>query len=491
MIDLVLALVALIGGQTFFGTPVFGATDATISITISSSLSLGLSPGLFGSTSQTVSVTTDNYTGYTAALTNPTNSTDLVNVSDNTKIIPTITLPQGFNSITQNQFTNGYGFSIDGTNYVPAPTSSSDLTLGNRSVAGTGTHSLYFGVLPDINTSSGTYTKNFVVTVVANNPQYSITYNANAGTDTVTNMPSNQSVTISSTGTATLSSSTPTRSGYAFLGWDEDGTVTSNPTYSPGDIITLEPTQANAITLYAIWGSSSQGSGTWDDPYINSTATTYDPSSVPTGVTTQYENITGLNADIKVAADANGNITRFEFVNVDSTNGITIASNGNNTNFNTGVLAFTGNSFTVHIKFRTDLSQSNENGKFVLTAIQKNGSNYDGFSLYNYNSGYLRIASYVNRPRSSQTGLITPSTYIGLSSSRLTGERDFEVDITYNPSTPSLVGSLVGALSNRTISGNNVPTSLANATITIGGNGVDSNDDMRNLKIWEFSVTKN
>ena len=480
----------LIDGQIIFGTPVFGVTNASISINISSSLSLNLTPGVFGSTSQSISVTTDNYTGYTVRLINSTNATDLVNVNDNTLTIPTITLPQGSSSITANQFTNGYGFSTDGTNYLPAPNASSNIPLGNRSTAGTSSHSLYFGALPSITTASGTYTKDFVVTVLANNPQYSITYNANAGTDTVTNMPSDTSTTISPSGTATLANNTPSRNGYTFLGWDTNSSATT-ATYGPGDIITLEPTQSNAMILYAIWQSSSQGSGTWDDPYIDNTTTTYDPSNVPAGVTTQYENISGLNADIKVTADANGNITRFEFVNVDSTNGITIASNGNNTNFNTGVLAFTGDSFTVHIKFRTDLSQSNENGKFILTAIQKNGSNYDGFSLYNYNSGYPRLASYANRPRSSQTGLITPSTYVGLSSSRLTGERDFEVDITYNPSTPSLVGSLVGALSNRTISGNNVPTSLANATITIGGNGVDSNDNMRNLKIWEFSVTKN
>ncbi|MBQ3473934.1 hypothetical protein IJH24_00680 [Candidatus Saccharibacteria bacterium] len=90
-----------------FESPVFGVTNASISISISAPLSLSLDPGMFGSTSQTISVTTDNYTGYTATLTNPTNSTDLVNTADNTKTIPTITLPQGSSSITQNQFTNG------------------------------------------------------------------------------------------------------------------------------------------------------------------------------------------------------------------------------------------------------------------------------------------------------------------------------------------------------------------------------------------------
>lgn len=100
------------------------------------------------------------------------------------------------------------------------------------------------------------------------------------------------------------------------FGWDEDDTVTTNPTYSPGDTITLEPTRANAITLYAIWQSGG-GSNT----IINTTATTYDPSLVPAGYTVQFDN-PNIEGNPRVTADADGNIISFEYRNI-GTNGIT------------------------------------------------------------------------------------------------------------------------------------------------------------------------
>ena len=251
---LVLPLMALIGGQLIIGTPVFAVTDASITINAGNALNVSSYPGTFSSASSSISITTDNYTGYTATLANPNNSTDLVHTSDNNLTIPTITLPQGSSSITSSQFTNGYGFSTNGTNYVPAPTSSSSLALGSRNTAGTSSHTLTLGVTPIASTPSGSYSKSFNIVAIANNPQYSITFNANAGTDTVTGMPSNISTTTSSTGTVTLPNSSPTRSGYTFLGWDTDSTATT-PTYPSGstNTIDLEPTQANAIVLYAIW----------------------------------------------------------------------------------------------------------------------------------------------------------------------------------------------------------------------------------------------
>lgn len=266
---------ALIGGQLIIGTPVFAITDATITVNISSPLSLSLNPGTFGATSQTISVTTDNYTGYTTSFVNPTNSTDLVHSSDSSLVIPTITLPQGYSSITQDQFTNGYGLSTDGVNYVPAPNSSTPLLIGNRNSAGTSTHSLYLGALPDTSTAPGTYEKEYNIIAIVNNPQYSITYNSNAGSDTVTGMPSNVSVTPSVTGTATLSSDVPVRNDYIFLGWDTDYAATT-PTYPTANtnIIELEPTQANAINLYAIWEPSSPAIADYTEEFADTTGPT-------------------------------------------------------------------------------------------------------------------------------------------------------------------------------------------------------------------------
>ncbi len=110
---------ALLGGQIVFGTPVFGATAPTISISLSTLSPLDVTPGHFDSVSQTISVTTNNYTGYTSTLTNPTNSTDLVHTSDNTLVIPTITLPSGTTSIVSSDFTSGYGISTDNTSFQP------------------------------------------------------------------------------------------------------------------------------------------------------------------------------------------------------------------------------------------------------------------------------------------------------------------------------------------------------------------------------------
>lgn len=474
-----LIVMTLLSGQIIFGTPVFGVTNASISISFDTSLSLSLNPGSFGSTSQSVSVTTDNYTGYTVFLTNSTNSTDLVNTNNNNYTIPTITLPQGSDSITQSQFTDGYGFSTNGTDYAPAPTSSNSLSIGNRSTAGTGSHSLYFGALPPASSASGSYTKTFVITAVANNPQYSINYNANAGTDTVTDMPSNQSTTTSGTGTVTLPNNVPTRSGYTFLGWDTNSAATT-PTYPTGsaNTITLEPTLANAINLYAIWQASSGPS----------TVIVVHPDNSETRTTTdEYGNI------FVQEVDPNGVVTSYS-IDTTASGGLAVTP-GNN--IDTGLVAFDGSTFTLHIVFKTTLSQNN--GKYIVTALDLNNNYYNGFSLYVYNNNYLRTGIYKDRTRSSQTGLITPNAYIGLNSSSMTGERTFDVTITYDPLAvsntyarinASLVGGNSGSQSNSRNS-SNVPTSLPNATVIIGGNGINNSDDMNSLTIIEFEVIKN
>ena len=481
---LVLALIALIGGQTIFATPVFAVTDATISISINRSLSLSLMPGTFGSTSQSISVTTTNYTGYTVQLTNSNSSTDLVNGSNSNYTIPTITLPQGSNSITRSQFTSGYGLSTDGTNYVPGPTSSSNISLGNRNSAGTSSHSLYFGVLPAVNTMAGTYTKSYTIIAIANDPQYSITYNANAGNDTVTNMPSNVSATTSSTGTATISSTVPTRSGYTFLGWDTSSSATT-PTYATGNTntITLGPTQANAITLYAVWGPSTR--------IIHDTTTTvYSPSAVPAGYTVYFDN-PNIEGNPIVTADDNGKIVSFEYTNI-STNGISFTTGHT---LNTGIIAFDDTGFTIHLKIK--MNPKNNSGKMLVSAFQQNSgsSNYAGFTFYCYSQQYF----YLNASTSSSITGTSFGTHIKNDGWRVQNqENTFTLDLTYTPApnksisatfTPVRSGSSSFS-SNDTNLMAYIPNSLENATIILSGTGIDSSKDLSNAVIYEFSVTK-
>ena len=112
-----------------------------------------------------------------------------------------------------------------------------------------------------------------VLTTTANPANYTITYNKNT-TDTVSNLPSAQTGTVSANA-VTLSSNTPTRTGYTFLGWSEDASATT-ASLASGASVYMNQTQSNAsITLYAVWkintytvtfnvASSSNGYGTVD-----------------------------------------------------------------------------------------------------------------------------------------------------------------------------------------------------------------------------------
>ncbi len=76
--------------------------------------------------------------------------------------------------------------------------------------------------------------------------EYQITYNANAGTDTVTNMPENQ-IRYGGT-TLTLSDKVPVRGDYTFLGWKKTASGTSAQ-FQPGGSYS----DNNSVILYALW----------------------------------------------------------------------------------------------------------------------------------------------------------------------------------------------------------------------------------------------
>ena len=75
---------------------------------------------------------------------------------------------------------------------------------------------------------------------------YTITYNANGGVGG----PSSQSYTYSPSGTITLSSDRPSKSGHRFLGWSLSSSATS-ASYSAGN--SWNRSNANNYTLYAVW----------------------------------------------------------------------------------------------------------------------------------------------------------------------------------------------------------------------------------------------
>lgn len=94
--------------------------------------------------------------------------------------------------------------------------------------------------------AGGRYTTNASVTLYAvwskNLSSYTVSYNANGGSGAPASQTKTEGVTL------TLSSTTPYRSGYTFLGWSTSSSA-SYPTYYAGGSYTTNA----SVTLYAVW----------------------------------------------------------------------------------------------------------------------------------------------------------------------------------------------------------------------------------------------
>ena len=301
------------------------ATASTITISVVDSVSLSILPtstsGTFATSdtsTNNISVSTNNGTGYTLGIKASTEgSNTLINESDDTKTIPSHTIANGVSETSYNDDTyastnnlnNTWGYrpskyydtasgtTIDNTStnlYFPGPISTStpfilDKTTSANSINQStdelipNNYNIAIGARIDSNTTSGTYSNTFAITAIANPIPYTITYNKNAGSDTVNNMPSDvDSSTYSET--VTLSSNTPTRSGYTFAGWctvavNADANC-SGKSYAENSDWTLDQTGAsNTLVLYARWTINSytctkqyrlqNADGTYPDNYTS------------------------------------------------------------------------------------------------------------------------------------------------------------------------------------------------------------------------------
>ncbi len=258
-----LIIISLTLFSLIFGNQAVFATDElTVSIS-SDTIALGLLPEQFNSASQTINVSTTNSSGYNITLSTVGSTTNLVNQSDNTKIIPTITLPNGSDSLPVASFGYGYGYSIDnGANYYPAPDpSGSSVRLFKTTTAGTNQHTLTFGAKVQSSVVAGSYTNTFNILVVVNLtpcPANNICYAGNNDdeTGTMSNQP------VSSNSSVTLMASNFSRPGYGFAGWNTaaDGSGTN---FGPSQTITTGDLSVEGLQLYAKWVASAGNLQGW------------------------------------------------------------------------------------------------------------------------------------------------------------------------------------------------------------------------------------
>lgn len=118
------------------------ATASTLTISVVDSISLNVTPSPNGTFSHSdtstdnISVSTNNITGYTLSIkagSSGTNNNALINSSDPTIIIPSITTSGGISEntySTNTSYNNTWGYrpsklnSVENSKYLPAPTSS-------------------------------------------------------------------------------------------------------------------------------------------------------------------------------------------------------------------------------------------------------------------------------------------------------------------------------------------------------------------------------
>ena len=246
--------------------------NSTISVDATGFNAIGDS---YSSNNSTISVTTDNESGYTLSILG-NNGTNLTNGSYNLSSIESPVSEESFSDIYNTVYNNKWGYkpsklnSSDNTNYLPSPTSTGDIidkTWFPNTTANT--YTLSIGTRINSGTPVGSYSNTFVLAAVANDPLLTINYDGNGlyfdnDTSVVTNMVRYDAISSSSGGTTTYNKTarsgeykTPGRSagGYTFLGWSEDQYATS-ATYASEAEVSANLPYVNgdpAVTLYAVW----------------------------------------------------------------------------------------------------------------------------------------------------------------------------------------------------------------------------------------------
>ena len=307
-----------------------------------------------------------------------------------------------------------------GYNGLPIYTTASPIKLINSSTASESSVQFKIGARATSSQTSGTYSNvvNFIGIAKVVTTTYTINYNANAGSDTVTNMPTpNPLQGTDTTGNAAIQipSNVPVRANYLFKGWCTSQTsddACSSDVVQPGGYVALNPgissPTANVTkNLYAMWKSNSAAPGLCTDAATCMQTMT----SCPATATTVTDARDGKTYQVKQLED--GNCWMLENLRLDLVDS-TVQGNltSDTTNAEDSSLAYLKGTAT----YRNPTQDPN--GKYPTAALgYGDSSNYYSVPKISV-SGTCYNAYCVDSPASGQwnSEVITPATINGVTS---------------------------------------------------------------------------
>ena len=156
-----------------------------------------------------------------------------------------------------------------------------------------------------------------------------------------------------------------------------------------------------------------------------------------------------------------------------------------------GILAFDNQKITINMEFTTNFSNSGNYYKCLVSALSStNNSTYSGFRVTNKKNGMMYVHTMNNQSIvSNGTGGYQIIDY-SISNTYSKTNTKYTMTIVYDPSSENLTITISPGNINETGSITTITNAMRDATITVGSNGVNNNNNMGQLTIHSLSVTK-
>ncbi len=255
---------------------------ASITLTVPKEpLTFSITPsdgGTFGkSAAGTIKIQTDALAGYTLNIKAKDGKADLTNEATDDKISPIS------DNVSENDFTStaaynnmwGFSFNKQGASsnvFHSIPGGAVGAKIGSTEVPNTAEdiYNIVLGARVDNSLATGAYSNTFIVVASANPVPYKVKYESNAGSDSVSGMPGNNTSATTSTQSFALPSEEPERTGYEFIGWCDKTTAKETgvdicpdgTSYQSSDTYTLSKKDED-VTFYAMWAEESNIMQNW------------------------------------------------------------------------------------------------------------------------------------------------------------------------------------------------------------------------------------